>query len=879
MGIKFFGRFRDETRETTSARLVVVTAHTTRSARASPRKRARSAGSPSRERATAALAAAAVERHGRGAVPGASPSSHHADTAPPRPIHHSTPIQHSSRRVVVVVISRASSIHPSLPALLLPSPRPQSALRNLSDKLYEKRKHAALEVEQRTRLIVEANDPSRLDALVRLLVNKYAKSASANHRKGGLIGLAAMTVGLASASDAASSKRALDAIVPPVLTALTDFDDRVRYYACEALYNIAKATRERFLRYLNPVFTELCKLSADADANVQNAASLLDRLLKDIVAESGEFDLRDFAPLIVERIGSVNPHVRTFLIGWITTLDSVPDIDVLAHVPMFLDGLLKMLSDPNREIRTRADAALSEFLLEARAGGDRWARGADVGALVRTLTRRTKSADEHTRTTALTWLRELVHLTGGVGPGSEGGGGGGGGGGARTGGGGGLIPHFEDVLSAVTPCCSHAEPRVRELAVETSSALLTATVAALKLAPEASAGARLNVKGVSRALLGAVGAGAGVRTRLEALRWYRTLLRTSPGVFRGMIVERDDGDGDGDGDDGGDATLETLLASLSHEDDDVVRGATEVVAGVGGGDGKDFDRVVTALVRRFAADRASRSRAEGREGEGEGEGEGGGEGEGVAGPEGSERREEGDDLLTRRGATVIRRLSAELGAERVFTKTSSVVVAAASTGEPSALAFAAAMTEALNVILLTSPECAKMRATLGGDDGDDAAKALFAALYPCWCHGAVATVALCLLCVADAHAAAVVTSLCDHESEITLRALVQIDQLVKLIESPVFARLRMRLLTPRAHPGAAKCLYALLMVLPQSGAFRTLKGRLDAVPAVARGGEGGGGGLYGGLDARAGELMGEFRRVRALHVRAAESRRLREMKR
>jgi vacuole morphology and inheritance protein 14 len=74
-------------------------------------------------------------------------------------------------------------------------------------------------------------------------------------------------------------------------------------------------------------------------------------------------------------------------------------------------------------------------------------------------------------------------------------------------------------------------------------------------------------------------------------------------------------------------------------------------------------------------------------------------------------------------------------------------------------------------------------------------------------------------------------------------------------------------------------LYALLMVLPQSGAFRTLKGRLDAVPAVARGGEGGGGGLYGGLDARAGELMGEFRRVRALHVRAAESRRLREMKR
>ena len=46
------------------------------------------------------------------------------------------------------------------------------------------------------------------------------------------------------------------------------------------------------------------------------------------------------------------------------------------------------------------------------------------------------------------------------------------------------------------------------------------------------------------------------------------------------------------------------------------------------------------------------------EGEGDGEGEGEGGGEGVAGPDGSERREEGDDLLTRRGATVIRRLCA-----------------------------------------------------------------------------------------------------------------------------------------------------------------------------------------------------------------------------
>ena len=33
----------------------------------------------------------------------------------------------------------------------------------------------------------------------------------------------------------------LASVVPPVLNALVDADARVRYYACEALYNIAKA--------------------------------------------------------------------------------------------------------------------------------------------------------------------------------------------------------------------------------------------------------------------------------------------------------------------------------------------------------------------------------------------------------------------------------------------------------------------------------------------------------------------------------------------------------------------------------------------------------------------------------------------------------------
>lgn len=53
--------------------------------------------------------------------------------------------------------------------------------------------------------------------------------------QGALLCLAAATVGLGDPSEAY-----LRQIVPPVLASFTDQDSRVRYYACEALYNIAK---------------------------------------------------------------------------------------------------------------------------------------------------------------------------------------------------------------------------------------------------------------------------------------------------------------------------------------------------------------------------------------------------------------------------------------------------------------------------------------------------------------------------------------------------------------------------------------------------------------------------------------------------------------
>jgi len=50
---------------------------------------------------------------------------------------------------------------------------------------------------------------------------------------------------------------------------------------------------------------------------------LLDRLMKDVVTESEDFDMDAFMPLLGERIYVSNPFSRQFLVGWISTLVSM----------------------------------------------------------------------------------------------------------------------------------------------------------------------------------------------------------------------------------------------------------------------------------------------------------------------------------------------------------------------------------------------------------------------------------------------------------------------------------------------------------------------------------------------------------------------------
>ena len=181
-------------------------------------------------------------------------------------------------------------------------------------------------------------------------------------------------------------------------------------------------------------------------------------------------------------------------------------------------------------------------------------------------------------------------------------------------------------------------------------------------------------------------------------------------------------------------------------------------------------------------------------------------------------------LLEKRGALIVRQLCEHLAPRKVF-----VTLAGGLRAEED-LEFASQMVQQLNLILLTTPEAIELRLLLKQSTSNAEGATLFQTLYPAWSHNPVALLSMCLLAQLHEHASELVLQFA--EIEISVAFLLQIDKLVQLIESPIFTHVRLQLLEPEQHPCLLKALWGILMLLPQSPAFHTLKNRLSAVPEI-----------------------------------------------
>ncbi|OAO17602.1 VAC14 family protein [Blastocystis sp. ATCC 50177/Nand II] len=277
---------------------------------------------------------------------------------------------------------------------------PALVLKNLIDRSYEKRKAAAGEIESIIHQMHEAGDSERIRKIIRVMTDAIRDDSNLNSVKGGLIGLASCGIGVGT-----DIINYISLLLPPVLDCFDSEDTQVRFYACESLYNIVKAARGGILTFINEIFSSLCELYADVDVEVKEGASLLDKLLKEIVTETQSFDVEKLIPLMQQYIYDTSPHIRRLLISWIDVMDNVPGIDILDFLPGFLEGLFDMLSDPHREIRQETDSLLQTLLAEIK---ESTAGEVDTSTMITTIIVQSHNKDKFIRLTAVSWIREFV---------------------------------------------------------------------------------------------------------------------------------------------------------------------------------------------------------------------------------------------------------------------------------------------------------------------------------------------------------------------------------------------------------------------------------------------------------------------------------------
>uniref|UniRef100_A0A0A9X6L4 Protein VAC14 homolog n=1 Tax=Lygus hesperus TaxID=30085 RepID=A0A0A9X6L4_LYGHE len=526
-----------------------------------------------------------------------------------------------------------------------------ACVRALTDKQYDKRKAAASEIEKMVKEFAAMNNTVQIRKLLRVLGTEFTMSQNPNFKKGGLMGLAAVAIALGK-----DSAEYAEHLIRPILTNFSDNETKIRYFACEALYNVVKVTRGAVLPYFSEIFSGLSRLAADHDQGVKNASEHLDKLLKDIVTENATFDLVGFMPLLRERLYSKNTFARQYIISWVTVLDAVPDIQLILFLPELLDGLFDLLNDPNS--RNLCGHVLSEFLRSINKDPSK----VQFTQMINILINHSQSPDETLQMTALSWIKDFIHLSNKQ-----------------------MLPYASGILSAILPCFayeSEAKRGIKDVAKAVNANLME--LINPKLDDEGQSDEThqrksecdLDLSSVLDVLKKQL-ANTSMNTKVASLTWLYHLHNSIP---KRMLMQVDD-------------LFPTLLHVLTDHSDEVVQHGLNVLAQIISPESEAgrvpvpdspqhpfFENFLHSLIGLFREDR---------------------------------------QLLEERGSFIIRQLCILLSAEDVYKSAAEIM------RSEHDLKFARVMVDTLNTILLTSSELFQLRNVLKNEENEKLFQCLY----------------------------------------------------------------------------------------------------------------------------------------------------------
>lgn len=842
-----------------------------------------------------------------------------------------------------------------------------ATIKDLLNHIYEKRKATAFQIEGYTKSALARNDSATIFKIIAELT-ELANGGSTSAKMGAITALGSVSVALGSFAIAYF----LEEIVTPIFATFRDTDARVRYYACESLYNIAKIARGEILLYFNEVFDILCILVTDTESSVKNAADILDRLIKDIVSSKltnyvsvlhqqpeetdvqsnivlpdgvavqvneiqdplKAFLLPKFIPTLLERMYTIEPFAKKFLLSWLELFDDIPSSELITFLPNFLEPLIRFLmnncpSDVRietqnllniflKEIRaiykvryevkrdrllaeklkqraeflrsqaqvnaqstpepedTKSKLALTEkmrdFSLNANpespdddnistkststtiirkpnddeqgpevadteatfnsAEGSVFINGQDIFidypriidillSFLRTnrpagtsdvkfndLTGESHDVYVDIQLTVLKWLLEIISIS----PTSF----------SK------FLPDYVSIIMqnvALTDVNNDVELNKQFLDFNNmlKSYLLRLNDASrleevhLEIGPDdLSEVSESIIQGLNREVYDEflelyLGKTLQVVTkecllslnelaRLTLLDWLAFLYTNYPGSF--SASETDDST-EKSTTNRYNFDVISLLKLATDASNEVISKVLQLASRISEENQDFFKHFIVKLVTFFERD----------------------------GSIGATQNGTSNQTISRSKVEfIIRRFCVTNSSEKIFKAFSEVLV----TFESTNLEFISNLVVTLNNILLTSHELQDLRKVLKNLDiykADD--WALFSTLFQSWCHNVPSALSLCLLTSNYELSYLIIKSLADLE--VTFQLLTQLDVLVQLLESHIFLKLRLQLLEPDKNPYLYKTLFGILMIMPQSSTFNTLKNRLTALTLFVQG--------------------------------------------
>lgn len=815
-------------------------------------------------------------------------------------------------------------------------------IKDLSNHIYERRKATAFQIEGFTKQALARNDSPTISKIIAELT-ELLDGISTSATMGAITALGSVSVALGSFAIAYF----LDDIVRPIFRTFRDTDARVRYYACESLYNISKIARGEILLYFNEIFDILCILVTDTESSVKNAADILDRLIKDIVSakstnyvsilhqkpeESTEiesnvmgpdgrsiqvnnpqdaskaFSLPKFIPTLLERMYTIDPFAKKFLLSWLELFDDIPSLELLTFLPNFLEPLLRFfMNNCPSDVRVETHNLLNIFLKEIRniykvkyelkrrqlvAESQKGSRqnieedmegltvepkqatdddDASIKSSSTTVIRRPVhqdneqaegetndvsqddtslfidgqdifidcpriidillsflrsglsnsssdvkindlSAESHDiyleiQSTVLKWLQELVCIT----PTS-------------------FSKFLPDCIAInmhnISLTDDNKDNDLRSQFLNFNQALQSYLVRLNESAtdsttnnskdsnsdqPEVSDNAieglnkdvldeftELYLNKALRVVMNECLHNVNELSRLTLMDWLTFLYSSYPGSFFEIDESKK-----GDSQDRYLFDLTALLRSSTDSSNEVISKVLLLASKISEDNQEFFKEFMVKLIFFFETDGVENN---GRTGE-------------------PDEPSSGPNAISRgKVEFMIRRLCVSISAEKIFQTLSEVLVSF----EKLNLEFVGNIVVTLNNILLTTHELQGLRTKLKNLDFQKPEDwVFFSTLFQSWCHSPASALSICLL--TSNYELAFLIIKCLGELEVTFQLLTQLDILIQLLETPIFLKLRLQLLEPDKHPHLYKTLYGILMIMPQSSTFTTLRNRLSTV--------------------------------------------------